>query len=64
MKVRGQTFYECPYCGEDVDPLLELEVSSGEVIQDCSVCCRPITIRFKRDGEELIECFLLTEDDV
>jgi len=34
----------CPYCGE-VFPL-QIDTSQGEhtMIEDCSVCCRPITL--------------------
>ena len=38
----------CPSCGE-VNPV-ELEWTfSGELIQDCWVCCRPIHLTVRRD---------------
>ena len=53
----------CPYCGEPFEPDLDLSEREGETIQDCDVCCRPVTIRFRFDGEDLVECELLREDD-
>jgi hypothetical protein len=40
----------CPYCFE----VLELHVdpdSTGEMVQDCDVCCRPWAVRVSRDEE-------------
>lgn len=38
----------CPYCGEEVEILLEEDLE-GEMVWDCEVCCRPWTIRIHRD---------------
>ena len=54
----------CPYCGEAFRPALDPTEVEGEMIQDCEVCCRPITIRFRFEGEDLMECELLGEDEV
>ena len=40
----------CPYCGEEVEIYVELDVS-GSYVQDCEVCCRPWTVRVWRDGD-------------
>jgi len=32
----------CPYCGENIDVIVDLSVESQEYIDDCSFCCRPI----------------------
>lgn len=34
----------CPYCGEFIELLIDDSVSDQEYVEDCSVCCRPITI--------------------
>jgi uncharacterized Zn finger protein len=42
----------CPHCGE-VFPL-EIDTSQGDhvILEDCTVCCRPITLRLEcRPGE-------------
>jgi hypothetical protein len=33
----------CPYCGESIDVLIDFEDMEQEYIEDCQVCCRPIT---------------------
>jgi hypothetical protein len=41
----------CPYCGEEVEIYVELDVS-GSYVQDCEVCCRPWMVRVSRDGDQ------------
>jgi phage terminase large subunit GpA-like protein len=44
----------CPHCGE-IFPL-QIDTSQGNhtIIEDCTVCCRPITLRLQcRPGEVL-----------
>ena len=33
----------CPYCGETITILIEPEDSGQQYIEDCQVCCKPIT---------------------
>ena len=33
----------CPYCGEVIDILIDRSVQHQNYIEDCQVCCRPIT---------------------
>jgi hypothetical protein len=33
----------CPYCGESFEALIDNSESDSEYIEDCYVCCRPIT---------------------
>lgn len=35
---------ECPYCGEVISLLLDSSAGSQRYIEDCHVCCRPITV--------------------
>ena len=41
------TIYEksvdCPYCGERIEVLINTEDASQAYIEDCQVCCRPIS---------------------
>jgi hypothetical protein len=41
----------CPYCGEEVEILVEADVS-GTFVQDCEVCCRPWSVRVSGWGED------------
>ncbi len=44
--------YECPYCGEGVETTLDLSGGDQTYIEDCQVCCRPITFGVQMHGEE------------
>jgi hypothetical protein len=42
----------CPYCWESIEISLDLSVDTQQQVEDCSVCCRPIVIRYSAaDGE-------------
>jgi hypothetical protein len=34
----------CPYCGERFDARVEVSAGAQEYIEDCEVCCRPMTL--------------------
>lgn len=42
----------CPYCHEKVELYVDPD-TSGTIIEDCAVCCRPWTVTIERDGEKL-----------
>lgn len=44
---------DCPYCGESIEILVDASVPSQQYIEDCQVCCRPITLSVEigQDGE-------------
>ncbi len=52
MKTDETQLVTCPYCGEEIEIYIELDVR-GSYIQDCEVCCNPWTVRVSRGGEEL-----------
>ena len=35
---------DCPYCGESIEILIDASISEQQYIEDCQVCCRPITL--------------------
>jgi transcription elongation factor Elf1 len=44
--------YSCPYCGEE--SFTEVDLSQGlkqSTIEDCQVCCRPMTLFISFDEE-------------
>lgn len=43
--------YDCPYCGEPVEALLDLSGGDQQYIEDCPVCCRPIQFELQTDGD-------------
>lgn len=44
--------YQCPYCGEWVEALLDLSAGDAQYVEDCPVCCRPIVFDLRSDGEQ------------
>jgi len=53
----------CPYCGENISLLIDHSIGSQNYIEDCEVCCRPITVKINPGtGNNQIE--LLQENDV
>jgi hypothetical protein len=43
----------CPHCGEPITLTLDLSVPDQSYIEDCSVCCRPMTVSYSAPGGEL-----------
>ncbi len=41
----------CPYCGERFEAVVDASSGAAEYIEDCPVCCRPISFRMQDDGE-------------
>jgi hypothetical protein len=43
----------CPHCGETITLLVDLSVESQSYIEDCSVCCQPMTVSYSASDGEL-----------
>lgn len=58
----------CPYCGEPIELMIDV-MPTGEpageqrYIEDCQVCCRPITVIVTIDGDGQPHVHALAEDD-
>ena len=39
-------FFHCPYCGENISMLIDLNFNNQIYTEDCEVCCRPIELTF------------------
>ena len=44
----------CPYCWESIEIAVDLSVEAQQQVEDCSVCCRPIVIRYRAEDGELV----------
>jgi len=53
----------CPYCGERLELLLDVSAGSQTYVEDCTVCCRPITVVMTADGVEPPHVDVLAEDE-
>ena len=43
----------CPYCGEPIALVVDASAGAQTYIEDCAVCCRPMTVILdeREDGE-------------
>ena len=48
---------DCPYCGQSLEITIDTSVGQQEYIEDCQVCCKPITFRIRlgADGEPSVD---------
>ncbi|NTU53547.1 MAG: CPXCG motif-containing cysteine-rich protein [Chlorobiaceae bacterium] len=44
MEIEQTVLVQCPYCAECFEVLVECSIAHQEYIEDCEVCCRPVTI--------------------
>lgn len=43
----------CPYCGEIISVVVDTSAGNQKYIEDCEVCCRPITLNITiQNGEQ------------
>jgi hypothetical protein len=52
----------CPYCWESIEISLDLSVDTQQQVEDCSVCCRPIVIRYSAADGELSSLDIVAEN--
>lgn len=50
MKSLGEESVYCPYCGEAIDVLIDIQDAGQQYIEDCQVCCRPILFNIEIDS--------------
>lgn len=43
---------ECPYCGSAITVLVDSSVAQQSYIEDCEVCCQPMTLSCLSDDDE------------
>ena len=54
---------QCPYCWEEIEVLVDGSISDQEYIEDCSVCCKPITLSVEVADGEVLSIEARSEDD-
>ena len=45
--------YTCPWCGEWISTTVDTSQGDYSTVEDCSVCCRPLTVHVCCDEGEL-----------
>lgn len=56
-------FFTCPYCWQEISFVLDVSIEEQEYVEDCEVCCRPITAHYTTDGDEIVSFEADTLDD-
>ena len=54
---------DCPYCGETIEILIDTSIRSQQYIEDCQVCCRPITLRVEMDADGAVQVHASGENE-
>ena len=59
MEFRSEQTVNCPYCGETIAVLIDPEEAGQKYIEDCQVCCKPITFvaTIEGRGEILVSVY-------
>ena len=57
------TTLSCPYCGESIEILVDCGLEAQSYIEDCQVCCRPMTLNVVIDEAGNPQVEVSCEDD-
>lgn len=57
------TLIHCPYCGEPIELLIDDSIGDQRYIEDCQVCCRPITVTVTIDEDGSPHVDATSEDE-
>lgn len=63
MDFLEEQFFSCPYCWQRISMMLDLSVKSQSYVEDCEVCCNPITIRYRVINHQIAEFDARALDD-
>jgi hypothetical protein len=47
MELLAEAQIDCPHCGESFPIQIDTSQSEQSLIEDCTVCCRPIAISIR-----------------
>ena len=53
----------CPYCGETITLVVDDSAGDQQYIEDCHVCCKPITVQLALDADDAAQVQVRTQDD-
>ena len=57
------TTIHCPYCGEPIELLVDDSAGDQRYIEDCQVCCRPISVVVSLDDDGEPHVHAAAEDE-
>ncbi|MBI3774381.1 MAG: CPXCG motif-containing cysteine-rich protein [Gammaproteobacteria bacterium] len=53
----------CPYCGEQIEILIDVSAGDQDYIEDCQVCCKPINLSIHIDHEGDLSVSARSDDE-
>lgn len=53
----------CPYCGETIELMIDCSIPTQEYIEDCQVCCQPITVNVEVDHDGVPQVTVRNENE-
>jgi hypothetical protein len=62
MDIEQTVMVQCPYCGQGFEVLVDCSVEHQEYIEDCEVCCRPVTLLVDVADDGSVQVQTISED--
>ncbi|MBM7130115.1 CPXCG motif-containing cysteine-rich protein [Dyella mobilis] len=53
----------CPYCGERIEIVIDASAGDQQYIEDCQVCCCPISVEVRIDEDGHAHVGVAGEDE-
>jgi hypothetical protein len=54
----------CPYCGEPLELLADPSAGEQDYVEDCEVCCRPMSVHLAVGPDGLAQLTVRHEEEV
>lgn len=54
---------DCPYCGETIELVVDCSIEEQSYIEDCPVCCRPITLHLRTAADGGVDGLATDRDE-
>ncbi len=54
---------DCPYCGENIELVVDCSLPEQQYIEDCFVCCQPINLTIDSGNSDDIQVTARTDNE-